>query len=312
MSQDPLLGATISLISKKDVRYEGTLAEVNSEESTISLENVKVFGTEDRRTGEGSMAPRDDIFAYVVFSGSDIKDLNVVGHQKDKKEKEAPKTPAKPPTQQREEAIKSHKPLKEKPKQETKPKKRTNSNNQKERAVPGMGKHLLNRKLRGVKADSQKNLDKEIENDFDFSAMNEKFNQLKLSLLGNENDKTQADSVEPKLPNLSDEEEEEDDFFDTMSSNLTDKQQGKKSRPTMKEERNLNTETFGAIALVEGRRFGRGRRYNGRGRGGRRKGRGNKVSAEGSGTDGTKGQRRRGGGRRRYHHNQQKKEAAEK
>ncbi|KAI0154430.1 Scd6-like Sm domain-containing protein [Xylariaceae sp. FL1272] len=72
------LGSRISLISKSDIRYSGVLHEINSEESTVSLENVKSFGTEGRRGNPADeIAPSDQIYEYIVFRGSDVKDLRI-------------------------------------------------------------------------------------------------------------------------------------------------------------------------------------------------------------------------------------------
>ncbi|EJT71526.1 hypothetical protein GGTG_10783 [Gaeumannomyces tritici R3-111a-1] len=72
------LGSRISLISKSDIRYVGVLHEINSEESTVSLENVKSFGTEGRRgKPEEEIAPSDQVYEYIVFRGSDVKDLRI-------------------------------------------------------------------------------------------------------------------------------------------------------------------------------------------------------------------------------------------
>ncbi|KAI0136810.1 Scd6-like Sm domain-containing protein [Xylariales sp. AK1849] len=72
------LGSRISLISKSDIRYSGVLAEINSEESTVSLENVRSFGTEGRRGNpEEELLPSDQVYEYIVFRGSDVKDLRI-------------------------------------------------------------------------------------------------------------------------------------------------------------------------------------------------------------------------------------------
>lgn len=72
------LGSRISLISKSDIRYSGVLHEINSEESTVSLENVKSYGTEGRRgKPEEELPPSDQVYEYIVFRGSDVKDLRI-------------------------------------------------------------------------------------------------------------------------------------------------------------------------------------------------------------------------------------------
>jgi len=59
-------------------RYVGTLHEINSDDSTVSLENVRSFGTEGRRGGGDDEAPpSDQIYEYIVFRGKDVKDLRV-------------------------------------------------------------------------------------------------------------------------------------------------------------------------------------------------------------------------------------------
>ena len=75
-SATPFLGSKIVLISKSDIRYEGTLYTIDSNNSTVALQNVRSFGTEDRRT-TGQIPPSNEIFNFIVFKGSDIKDLHV-------------------------------------------------------------------------------------------------------------------------------------------------------------------------------------------------------------------------------------------
>ncbi|KAG5941847.1 hypothetical protein E4U59_001529 [Claviceps monticola] len=87
------LGSRISLISKSDIRYVGTLHEINSDESTVSLENVRSFGTEGRRGRPAEeIAPSDQVYEYIVFRGSDVKDLRIEEHPSLKETK----TPAMP------------------------------------------------------------------------------------------------------------------------------------------------------------------------------------------------------------------------
>lgn len=65
-----------SLIARDS--YVGVLHEINSEESTVSLENVRSFGTEGRKgRPEEEIAPSDQVYEYIIFRGSDVKDLRI-------------------------------------------------------------------------------------------------------------------------------------------------------------------------------------------------------------------------------------------
>ncbi|KAB5582392.1 Scd6-like Sm domain-containing protein [Coniochaeta sp. 2T2.1] len=91
------LGARISLISRSDIRYVGTLHEINSDDSTVSLENVRSFGTEGRRGGGDDEAPpSDQIYEYIVFRGKDVKDLRVEDTPNTVKENKPPAVPDDP------------------------------------------------------------------------------------------------------------------------------------------------------------------------------------------------------------------------
>lgn len=72
----PYLGSKISLISKAKIRYEGILYTIDTENATVALSKVRSFGTEKRET-ERFVAPRDDVYEYIIFRGSDIEDLTV-------------------------------------------------------------------------------------------------------------------------------------------------------------------------------------------------------------------------------------------
>lgn len=88
------IGAKLSLISKSDIRcvtlsirdpkysyiyrYVGILHEIDSANSTVSLEHVRSFGTEGRKGDPALEIPAsDNVFEYIIFRGSDVKDLRV-------------------------------------------------------------------------------------------------------------------------------------------------------------------------------------------------------------------------------------------
>ncbi|KAM9350797.1 protein LSM14 homolog B [Symphorus nematophorus] len=75
-SAKPYIGCKIGLISKAQNRYEGILYTIDKVNSTVVLAKVKCFGTEGRQTDRPT-PPKDDVYEYITFRGSDIKDITL-------------------------------------------------------------------------------------------------------------------------------------------------------------------------------------------------------------------------------------------
>lgn len=73
------IGKTISLISVTDNRYVGLLEEIDSEKGTVTLQNVRCFGTEGRKNwGPEEIYPNPTVYKSVKFNGNEVKDLSIL------------------------------------------------------------------------------------------------------------------------------------------------------------------------------------------------------------------------------------------
>lgn len=312
---DTLLNSKISLISHQDLRYDGTLFTINTDESSIVLKDVQCLGTEERISDPAKKIPSNPaIIPFVTFPGEEIKDLYV-------HEEVTPVVPTAPTAKPTATATSSSKATSEsKPetsKQQNEKKniyqpprppasaetgekgKKQHNNahsqqsktnisstttttttvrreNKSDGVGAGTGAHLL--KMRERRGNDVGAAPLATAGEFDFEAGLNVFKKDEVLA------KVAKDTEEVKEVKY-----KKDDFFDTISCDLLDRQEGIKNRLTPGEERTLNQDTFGAVALQNnnyrrnfrgggrgggGRHYNNGGRYynNGRGRG---RGRGN-------------------------------------
>lgn len=95
--QSEYIGSRISLISKSDIKYIGTLHEINSDTHTVALESVTSYGTEGRKGNPAEeISGSDQVYEYIVFRGSDVKELTIVAPPSTKENQAPPKMPDDP------------------------------------------------------------------------------------------------------------------------------------------------------------------------------------------------------------------------
>lgn len=88
------------MISKKSIRYEGTLYSINEKDTTLALQNVRSFGTEGREKNDptgntAAVPPQEGVHAYLLFRGCDIADLHV--HEEQAAAPQEPEPAPEPP-----------------------------------------------------------------------------------------------------------------------------------------------------------------------------------------------------------------------
>ena len=73
-----MTGSLISLITNAQVRYEGTLIEINRTDRSMNLQNVRSFGTEGRRDGKNEIEAHENTIPSVVFKVDHVKDFQII------------------------------------------------------------------------------------------------------------------------------------------------------------------------------------------------------------------------------------------
>lgn len=85
------IGKTISLISVTDNRYVGLLEGIDSDKGTVTLREVRCFGTEGRRNwGPDEVYPNATVYKSVKFNGNEVKDLSILDVKLDEVQPQAP------------------------------------------------------------------------------------------------------------------------------------------------------------------------------------------------------------------------------
>lgn len=297
---DNLIGSHLSLISQHDVRYDGILFSINAQESSIVLQKVRCLGTEDRVTDPSKVvAVSSTITPFVTFPGNEIKDLYVHDAAATVEPTPAPApaaaaafsspdSAANLPVPPQSRSSTSAPPKPGQPQRGGRGEKRAEGSNPASKppgapassagAAPaaatsaGTGEHLLN--MRVKRTDDGSGSVGSAQGEFDFQAGLSNFNkdEVRATIAGS----TQDVKKEPAYV--------KDDFFDSLSCDVLDRAEGRSTRLNNHEERMLNTDTFGAVAVQSNYR--RGYRGGGGYRGGRGRGRGNYRGGSGRGRDG--------------------------
>jgi len=318
---DNLIDSKISLISHQDVRYDGTLFSINTSESSIVLKDVKCLGTEGRVTDPSKTVPSNtSIIPFVTFPGQEIKDLYV--HESPEAapapqpsaRKQESKPQNKPQHQQQQNAPRNQNSNDNRGQQQNQRQNQQHHQQQQQQSAPrqaaqapqqrreqqaprqqneprtsnaGTGAHLLH--LREKKAgDGSIQAPTDNKSVFDFEAGLNIFKKEEVLLKVATEDGAHEVVKEAKY--------KKDDFFDMLSTDRQSREEGQQARMTGAQERSLNQDTFGAIALQGGGGYRRnnysrgggnngynnnnnnGGGYGGRGRGRGRGGRGSATN----------------------------------
>lgn len=68
VGQATVSSSVVRTCSSPPRHHAGTLAQISMEDSSISLHNVKSYGSEGRRVG-AQVPPSPDVYEYIIFKG---------------------------------------------------------------------------------------------------------------------------------------------------------------------------------------------------------------------------------------------------
>eukprot|EP01086_Lenisia_limosa_P002563 TRINITY_DN1612_c0_g1_i1.p1 TRINITY_DN1612_c0_g1~~TRINITY_DN1612_c0_g1_i1.p1 ORF type:complete len:343 (-),score=68.29 TRINITY_DN1612_c0_g1_i1:69-1049(-) len=263
------IGSFISLISKSNIRYVGTLFELDTEKSTVTLKNVRSLGTEDRPCN-APIPASNQVYEFIVFSARDISDLKVLD--------------ARPqPTPPQDPAIVNAGPVKSE-----------------ESVQPEVPSHPVAEAPKPEAKESVKKAEFDMNSEFDFEKSNAEFDKDKLA------EEFRSLAIDSDAPQQYDQKKS---FFDNLDSRPQTSQSQDDRYQNMQKQRELNTETFGdgadSFRVHYHNRGGRGRGrggYRGRSDGNWRRNNSDNRQNQESGQDQPRPWRPRGRGRGRGGH----------
>jgi protein LSM14 len=250
------IGCLMSLISKQEIRYVGTLIAINSRDQTLVLQNVRSYGSESRRGGGSDEVPASNqVYEKVSFKAAELKDFYII-----KGPESEFKDPAIISTKKVEDKKEENKTPAQDPQVETTIKRRHEYYEERESSAPRRSRYRQRTRGR-MEGKFQEHIVKEVKDkyadEFDFEKMNKKFEELF---------KNQEEEVEVGVKY-----DKSKSFYDEIS-------RGKEEKTTTPydrhKQREIDAATFDFDPQYNERRGGYHSRYRGRWRGGYRRGRG--------------------------------------
>ena len=80
---DAYTGKRVSVLTKAQSRYEGTVIKIDKVERALHLSNVRQFGTEGRRNGDNEIAAKDLIAEVLVFRIQLVENFHIINEEPD-------------------------------------------------------------------------------------------------------------------------------------------------------------------------------------------------------------------------------------